>query len=169
MARALVVYESMFGNTRAVAEAVAQGLAGFDVEVVEVSQAPDTLPDEVELLVVGAPTHAFSLSRPGTRASAAEQTTGPLVSPGRGVREWLDVLSHNANRTVATAFDTRVKVGILPGSAAKVIAKRLRKLGFPLTTPPRTFWVTGTTGPLRERQRDEAVEWARGITAGSRR
>ncbi|RKT74897.1 flavodoxin-like protein [Saccharothrix variisporea] len=169
MARALVVYESMFGNTRTVAEAVAEGLTGFgDVEVVEVSHAPDTLPDDVELLVVGAPTHAFGLSRPSTRTSAAEQTASPLVSPGRGVREWLDVLAHNVNGTVAVAFDTRVKVGILPGSAAKLIAKRLRKLGFPPATPPKTFWVTGTTGPLRERQRDEAVEWARGITVGSR-
>ncbi|NUT92688.1 MAG: flavodoxin [Saccharothrix sp.] len=170
MARALVVYESMFGNTRTIAEAVAEGLTGFgDVEVVEVSQAPDTLPDDVELLLVGAPTHAFGLSRPATRTSAAEQTTSPLVSSGRGVREWLEVLPHNANRTVAGAFDTRVKVGLLPGSAAKLIAKRLRKLGFPLVVPPRTFWVVGTTGPLRDRQRDEAVEWARGVTVGSER
>ena len=66
--KVLVVYESMFGNTKAIAEAIGEALAA---EVVEVSDAPDVLPDDVGLLVVGAPTHAFSLSRPATRQSAA--------------------------------------------------------------------------------------------------
>ena len=56
---ALVVVESMWGNTREVGEAIARGL-GADVSVVDVSQAPSTVPDDVDLLVVGGP-HACVL------------------------------------------------------------------------------------------------------------
>lgn len=64
----------MFGNTRAVAEAVAQGLgSAMTVELVEVSAAPLESQD-VDLLVVGGPTHAFGMSRPTTRSDAAGRT-----------------------------------------------------------------------------------------------
>ena len=170
MARALVVYESMFGNTRTIAEAVGAGLAGQGrVDVVEVSEAPDVLPDQVDLLVVGAPTHAFGLSRESTRKSAADQATEPLVSSGRGVREWLDALPRDSAGVVACAFDTRIGAGWLPGSAAKTIAKRLRRLGFPSAAAPRSFRVAGTAGPLLDGERARAVAWASGIRVGSRR
>jgi flavodoxin len=69
-----VVYESMFGNTKSVARAVADGLSErFDVDLRDVSQAPASDIGPVDLIVVGGPTHAFSLSRPATRASALEQ------------------------------------------------------------------------------------------------
>ena len=64
--RAMVVVESMWGNTRAVAEAVASGL-GEEVSVVEVAQAPTQVPPEIDLLVVGGPTHAFSMISRGGR------------------------------------------------------------------------------------------------------
>lgn len=61
--KALVVYESMFGNTEQVARAVATGLGRhLDVELVAVANAPDTVSD-VDLVVVGGPTHAFSMTR----------------------------------------------------------------------------------------------------------
>ncbi|PSL57326.1 NAD(P)H dehydrogenase (quinone) [Saccharothrix carnea] len=169
MARALVVFESMFGNTRTVAEAVGAGLAGGrQVDVVEVAAAPDVLPDDVDLLVVGAPTHAFSLSRASTRKSASDQATGEIVSRGRGVREWLDALAP-ADRTVsAIAFDTKVKVGWLPGSAAKAITKRLRRLRFTVAGAPVSFYVGGTPGPLLDGEVDRATAWARTIRATSR-
>src|SRR5690606_14826892 len=71
--RALVAFESMFGNTGLIAEAIADGLARHgEVETAEVGTAPVLLPAEVDLLVVGGPTHAFGMSRPGTRSSAKE-------------------------------------------------------------------------------------------------
>ena len=71
--RALVVYESMFGNTRLVAEAVAEGLSsGLDVDVVEVAAAPTSF-DDVELVVVGGPTHALGMTRQRTRDDARRQ------------------------------------------------------------------------------------------------
>ncbi|MER5267159.1 flavodoxin [Actinosynnema sp. NPDC002837] len=169
MARALVVFESMFGNTRAVAEAVGAALAeGRQVDVVEVAAAPDVLPEGVDLLVVGAPTHAFSLSRVSTRKSAADQATGGLVSRGRGVREWLDALAPVDRTVSAIAFDTKVKVGWLPGSAAKAITKRLRRLRFTLAGAPVSFYVGGTPGPLLEGEIERATAWARTIRATSR-
>jgi len=72
--RALVVYESIFGNTRSVALAIADGLGKvLDVEAVEVSEAPPALPSDLDILVIGGPTHAHGLTSPKSRASGAER------------------------------------------------------------------------------------------------
>lgn len=89
--KALVVYKSMFGNTQAVARAVADGIATHgSVDVREVASAPDLGATDADLVVVGAPTHAFSLSRAGTRQDAATKSGRQVISEGRGVREWLE-------------------------------------------------------------------------------
>lgn len=107
--RALVVYESMFGNTRAIAEAVADELREVgEAEVCEVASAPTTAPD-VDLVVVGGPTHAFGMTRSSTRQSAREQAPdGVVVSEAGGVREWLHALPTATKHPCAAAFDTRV-------------------------------------------------------------
>jgi hypothetical protein len=88
----LVVFESMFGNTAQIAEAVAGGLAGAGapgVAVVAVDETPRKPPDDVDLVVVGGPTHAFGMTRPRTRQDAAARPGA--VSTGRtGIREGLD-------------------------------------------------------------------------------
>jgi hypothetical protein len=72
--RAVVVFESMFGNTKAIAEAVADALSTvLPVELVEVGTASEVVPRDVALLVVGGPTHAFGMSRPDTRRTAVRQ------------------------------------------------------------------------------------------------
>lgn len=163
--RALVVYESMFGNTAEVAHAIADGLsAHMSVETVEVGAAPPSPGEEVDLLVVGGPTHAFSMSRPESRESAAKQAKGPLVSTGRGLREWLAALPRGCAPAAAT-FDTRVKVPLLPGSAARAAQKRLRRLGIPIAAPATSFYVTTSTGPLAEGELDRARDWARSLAA----
>ncbi|MEU8246635.1 flavodoxin domain-containing protein [Nonomuraea sp. NPDC048916] len=156
---ALIVYESMYGNTKQVAEAVAKGVAtAMRAEIVEVADAPASPPEEVALLVVGGPTHAFSMSRESTRKSAAEQAQGSLVSRGRGIREWLAAL-RVARGTPAATFDTRVAKPHLPGSAARAAAKRLRRLGLPLIAPAQSFFVTDSQGPLVEGELDRARRW----------
>ena len=162
--RALVVYESMFGNTQAIAEAIAHGLeTGMDVDIKEVGAADAVVPDDVDLLVVGGPTHALGLSRPRTRQDAADRGEGGVVSAGIGIREWLDNL-HNARRGVAAAaFATRADKPRLPGSAARAANRRLERHGFRLVTAPQDFYVTGMTGPLAAGELDHAREWAAGI------
>ncbi|MFC4061330.1 flavodoxin family protein [Planomonospora corallina] len=158
--RALVVFESMFGNTQAIAEAVAEGLTTrMDVELAEVSDAPTVIADDVDLIVVGGPTHAFGMSRPSTRQSAAEQAPGGLISKGAGLREWLTALDRRPARVTAAAFDTRVKNPWVPGSAARGAAKHLRRHGFPVVTEAHSFYVAGTSGPLLEGETERARNW----------
>ncbi|HEX6344861.1 flavodoxin family protein [Umezawaea sp.] len=166
MTRALVVYESMFGNTGEVANAVARGIAATgEVDVVDVGAAPTTLPDDVDLLVVGAPTHAFGLSRPSTRGSAADRAAGEVVSTGIGVREWLDSLRPLGTPAAVTAFDTRVKIPLVPGSAARRALGTLRRLGFPMLVRSESFFVTGTPGPLRDGEVERAERWGAKLAA----
>lgn len=166
---AYVVYESMFGSTQAVARAVAEGLGKHAVvRCVEVSAWVATpgggsLPDDARLLVVGAPTHALSLSRESTRADAATKTTSDLVTRGTGIREWLDGLRLPDGGIPVAAFDTKVVKPNLPGSAARAAEKRLRRLGGRPLTPARTFWVLGTTQGLRDGELDEARAWGRSL------
>lgn len=158
--RALVVFESMFGNTQAVAVAVAEGLAAHaEVVMSEVSDAPTVVPDDVDLLVVGAPTHALTLSRPATRQDARERTGRTPVSSGTGLREWADEMAAGPH-TVAATFDTRVRRPRLPGSAARAAFRRLRRRGVTLVSPAQSFYVDGMAGPLADGERERARRWA---------
>ncbi|HEY7470019.1 MAG TPA: flavodoxin domain-containing protein [Acidimicrobiia bacterium] len=157
--RALVVYESMFGNTRLIAEAIAGGLARhMEVEVEEVSGAPEKIVG-TDLLVVGGPTHAFGMSRASSRQSAAEMIDEPVVSPGIGIREWLDRLEQPGAGVVAACFDTRIDKPRVPGSAAVRAHKKLRKLGFSHASYPVSFFVDGTTGPVLAGEYERAHQW----------
>ncbi len=163
--RVLVVYESMYGNTETVARAVASTLAahaGVEVDLIEVGEAPTTVDGDTDLLVLGAPTHAFGLSRDTTRADAGERggrAGYPLVSRGIGVREWLDRV-HLPDTVRTATFDTKVDRPRLPGSAARSAAKRLRRAGLPRSEAVTSFYVTGQFGPLADGEADRAREWA---------
>lgn len=126
------------------------------VDVAGPSQAPTVL-DDVDLLVVGAPTHVFGLSRPWTRRAASRR--GGQVSEERGVREWLAELEPAGRPVRVAVFDTRVRKPLIPGSAAHVLRRRLRALGFDVM-PPISFSVHRTVGPLVDEEVDVAEEWA---------
>lgn len=160
--RALVVYESMFGNTRTVALAIADGIRpSMDVEAFEVADAPAILPDDLELLVVGGPTHAHGLTSVKTRANAADRAGIRLVSRGSGVREWIDALLPGRAGTTAVAFDTRIKgPELLWGSAAKGASKRLQALQFRVLAPA-SFIVGGPAGEPFDRMSDDEIRRAR--------
>ena len=162
--RVLIVYESMFGNTATVALAIAEGLRqgrADSVQAVEIGAAPRSVPDDVDLLIVGGPTHAHGMTTPKSRADSAVRAKGKVVSQGIGVREWLDTLSPPARRIGAVAFDTRIKgPEILWGSAARTADKRLRSLGFDVAKPV-SFLVAGPTGPLTNRLLDREADRAR--------
>lgn len=158
---ALVVYESMYGNTKLVAEAIAEGLSErATVDLAEVSAAPNGLVEDIDLLVVGGPTHAFGMSRASTRADAATRSDHPLVSTTCGVREWIEQLDPQGRTALVATFDTRIARPRLPGSAAKAAERWLRKQGFRMATRAASFYVTGTTGPLRDGELARARRWA---------
>ena len=159
----LIVYESMWGNTRAVAQAVAEGL-GPDVQVVHVADAPVPVPDDVDLLVVGWPTHAFSLTRPSTRRDAVAKGA-PEAATERGVREWLSELEPSDHIDVAT-FDTRVgSVRHLPGSAAKAAGKEVRRHHLGRLVATASFYVDDMAGPLLPGEVDRARAWGADLAA----
>ncbi|MFC5379912.1 flavodoxin family protein [Aquipuribacter nitratireducens] len=165
--RALVVYESMFGCTEQVALAVKDGLrdAGATVEAVEVSRAPSPgalREGAVDLLVVGAPTHALGLSRPETRADAAGRGR-PLVSRGQGVREWL--AAAEGCDVAAAAFDTHVRRPRVPGHAGRAADRRLRRLGCRRAARPESFDVEDVQGPLCDGEVERAHAWGVGLAA----
>jgi hypothetical protein len=166
MTRAWVVYESMFGNTRQVAEAITEGLrAGkVDVALYEVGHAP-TSAAGVDLLVVGAPTHALGLSRPSTREDAAHKSGRAVESSTTGLREWMDAVDLGGTPPRVVAFDTRVDHPRFPGSAAKKAAKHLRRRGAPEALRPESFWVHGTEGPLADGEEERAQELGSRIAA----
>jgi hypothetical protein len=161
--KALVIYESMFGNTEKVARAIADGLREtFDVTVAEVGTMPRAF--GMDLLVIGGPTHAFGLSRPSTREQAAQQGT---VRPGAvdvGVREYLDCSPRLAGISAA-AFDTKVHKPFLPGSAAHRIQRHLRRLGCRIAVPARSFLVSGTDGPLEAEEETHARQWGAALAS----
>lgn len=163
--RALVVYESMFGNTQTIAEAVAEGLSEqLHVVLVEVDEAPEQLDGDIELVVVGGPTHVFGMSRPATREDAGRVAAGGLVSRGTGVREWLAGLRGGGPGVRAAAFDTHVDKR-LPGSASQAAAKRLRRMGFLLVARPESFYVADKAGPLLDGEEERARRWGASLAA----
>jgi len=163
--RALVAYESMFGNTERVAQAVAAGLGLEDIEatVIDVSGPSPVDVRDVDLLVVGAPTHAFSLSRPTTRTEAVSQG-GRESAAATGMREWIEALPQDSSAPLAAAFDTRVtKVRYLPASASRRAAHLLSKHGCRMVASPAGFLVQDIPGPLESRQVEHAIAWARQV------
>lgn len=155
--KALVVYETCYGNTGQIAHAIAKGLADHaTVEIVNVDDAKGSVPDDVELVVVGGPTHAFSMSRANTREDAVRQ--GGLAPADVGIREWIERVTPRDSLRVVT-FDTRVHVRMLPGSAAKSAVGALKHKGFRRAERGESFWVGGTPGPLSHDEVVRARAW----------
>lgn len=162
--RALVVYESMFGNTEQVAEAVCRGLLLEEVDAVlrEVASAPPELGDDLDLLVVGGPTHAFSMSRASTRHDAVVKGAREARAE-TGLREWLASVRIDAEPPpLVAAFDTRVtKVRRLPQAAGPSANRAARHRGLRPITKPVGFLVDDISGPLVAHELERAVAWGR--------
>jgi flavodoxin len=138
--KAYIVYDSSYGNTKSVAEAIADRLRQFEAAAVSV---PDFDPGGLaagDLLVLGSPINGW---RPTARVAAllARLGTGKL----RGVS--------------AAAFDTRVRF-FIHGDAAGKMTRQLKEGGARIISGPAQFYVQGTEGPLRSGELDKARAWA---------
>jgi hypothetical protein len=175
--RALVVYESMYGNTHTIALRIAEGLAAAaDVQVVAVAEASAERVAAADLVVVGGPTHIHGMTSAMSRKQAvapatleAEEKKGHPheVDPdaeGDGLRDWFDGL--DLDRTVlAAAFDTRLDgKPLLTGRASKGIAKRMAHHSFRLVTAPESFLVDEATH-LVAGEEERAVAWGAKLLA----
>ncbi len=156
--KAMVVYESHWGNTAAVARAVAEGI-GDGTAALSTGEADAAAVADLDLLVVGAPVLGFRL--------ANEQMYKTMRSqPGKGnppdlshppVSVWLK--SVPAGTAAVAAFDTRVRGPF--GKAGPAILKILRQGGYRSLGEPEGFLVKGAQGPMREGELDRAREWGR--------
>jgi flavodoxin len=150
---ALVVYFSKFGNTRMLAESIAERMAesigsGESVRVVDAEQLDSDALAGTDMVVVGVPTHRMNLPE--------------------AVRPVLDALPRRALKDKAVAaFDTSYRMNALLSrfTAARRLDRQLRKLGGRRLVAPETFIVEGREGPLEEGEVERAREWAESIVA----
>lgn len=159
---AVVVYESIYGNTRAVAEAIAEGLGGAHVLAVAAAGDAARNPD---LLVAGAPTHMHGMPTSLSRRMAvdgAQEDGHAAVEPDAadepGLRRWLHDLSH-VDGAPAAAFDTRLdRSPAMTGAAARGIDRRLRRRGYEVLGR-ESFLVKDAEGPLEDGELERARAW----------
>ncbi len=141
--KGLVIYDTKFGNTEKVAQAIAAALGpeSFPVRKVDAVTADDL--QNLDLIVVGSPVHAWRPSQP--------------------MQAFLNGLEPQALSGVqAAAFDTRLK-SRLAGAAADNIEKALRKQGCTIVAPGAGFIVVDSEGPLADGELDKAVAWAKKV------
>jgi hypothetical protein len=166
MTRALVVYESVFGDAKQIALAIAEGLASrLPVDVVCAREAPPQVPADVRMLVVGGPNHAFSMPRQATREGAVREHGAVIPDTRFGLHEWLD-RARAPRGLSAAAFDTRMshpKVITTMDHAAKTEEKLLRRLGATVAVPAEHFVVMDMKGPLADGEADRARGWGRAL------
>ncbi|MGE5131362.1 MAG: flavodoxin family protein [Gemmatimonadota bacterium] len=174
-----IVYESLFGNTRSVAEAIADGVRQADpsahVDLLPVANAKAEQVARAQLLVVGGPTHMRGMTSDMTRRKGLENEEQAARDKGRGfapeagaagpgIRDWFGALPKATPGAHAAAFDTRAGFR-LAGGAAKKISQRLRRQGYGLVGKPAGFIIEGTEGPLRDGERDKARAWGAALVS----
>lgn len=155
--QAIVVYESHWGNTAAVACAIAEGI-GPEARAMSTAEATHEVVANAHLIVAGAPLLGFALPTEGMlksiASSAANDPTPPDLSHP-GMRMWLDALP--PGHGCAAAFETRIWWS--PGSAAKAILKQLAAHGYVALDPAQKFIVEDKYGPLRAGELERASAW----------
>jgi flavodoxin len=140
----LIVYDSTFGNTEKIAHAIADVVAGNgSVHTLRANKVQSSDLKGVDLLVLGCPTHK--------------------QRPTDAVQAFLECVSRRSLAGISAAvFDTRYhKPRLLTGSAARRLAKSLRKAGASLLMPPQSFFVVSREGPLEPGELERAAVWGR--------
>jgi len=158
--QAIVVYESHWGNTEAVARAIADGI-GPDARALATDEATPSVLVDADLVVAGAPVIAFSLPRAG----AETQLAGDIKAPRPAdlshplLRAWLDTIP--AARGWFAAFETRIWWS--PRGATGTIESRLMKAGYRRLAKAERFIVGGAYGPLKDGELERARSWGRSL------
>jgi flavodoxin len=151
--RAVIVYDSIFGNTEKIAHAIAGGIEKCKAEVIHVDSADSVSLSDVSLLIVGSPTRSFK--------------------PTPAIVKFLDSVPDGLlDNSAVAAFDTRIAKEDIKGKffrflvdsggyAANPIAEKLRKKGGTLILPPEGFFVESENGPLKDGEETRAKSWAK--------
>jgi len=171
--RIVIVYESIFGNTHRIAAAVEQGVRhAATTSLISVSEPAVAALSSADVLVLGGPTHAFSMSTPASRREAVSWAHDPnrhlsldSAEPISGIREWLD--NDVALPPLFATFDTRVaSMRHLPGSAARAADKELRSRRLKRLAPPTSFYVSSHNDLLPDEE-ERARSWGEQLARAS--
>lgn len=155
--KAVVVYESLWGNTAAIARAIAEGIGQGTQAVTTDAAVPEAIAD-ADLIVAGAPVLGFSLPTDAMRDSVASSEAGAPTPPDLAhpsLRSWLDSLPAGSGR--CAAFETRIWWS--PRGATGDIEKRLARAGYRVVAKGHRFVVKDKYGPLREGEAERARAW----------
>lgn len=170
--RVVIGYESMYGNTHRIADAIGSGFEATDDVVVAHINALRAEVARADILVVGAPTHAHGLPRPNSRDAAVQGANSatnrhdldPAAKEDTGLREWLAGPTGALPRYVA-AFDTRFPApGWLVGHPARRMSRTLARNGAVVVARPESFFVDKSEH-LRSGELERAREWGRQLRA----
>lgn len=143
--KALVIYDSTYGNTEKIARSIG-GAIGDDVKVLRAGEVSPSELDSLDFLIIGSPTQ-------GGRPTPA-------------VLEFMNRIPESGVKGInVAAFDTRFqsKLTRIFGYAAGRIADSLKKKGGNLISPPEGFFVKGNEGPLKDGELERAASWAKGL------
>lgn len=160
--RAIVVYESHWGNTAEIARAIAEGI-GPEARALNTDEASASVVAEAELVVAGAPIMAFGLPSDVMVENAGKDPKAPRKADVShpSLRHWLEALppSHAA----AASFETKLRWS--PGGATGAIDERFQRAGFRTIVKGEKFWVSTPYGPLREGEAERARAWGSELAA----
>ena len=143
---ALIVYDSQYGDTERIAQAIAEKLAEFgEARALRLDPTQPVELQGVDVFIVGCPTQGWR--------------------PTPAIQSFLEEVSSDELRGLAGAcFDTRFRLPrFMSGAAANVMAGKLREKGVSVLGAPESFFVKGTEGPLRDGEPERASTWARQI------
>ena len=152
--KAIVVYESHWGNTAAIARAIAEGI-GPEARALSTAEATVEALSGVDLIVAGAPLLGFSLPTEDMLKGLGANAPAPPDLSHPSMRAWLAALPKGTG--CAASFETRIWWS--PGSAAKAILGKLEALGYRPVAKAQRFIVQGKYGPLRAGELDQARSW----------
>jgi flavodoxin I len=158
--KALVIYDSQYGNTEKIAQAIGQALGSPEqVTILKVNQVKPGQITGIDLLIVGSPTQQFRST------SAVKDLLNGIPKNGlKGVR----VAAFDTRFTEKKIKDTSSVLSFfvrIYGFAAKTISDKLKEKGAELVLPPEGFYVEDMEGPLKAGELERAAEWARQILA----
>jgi hypothetical protein len=161
---AVVVYESFFGNTAAVANAIAEGI-GPQAKAMTTDDATSDVVSQADLVVVGAPVMGFRLPTDSIRTGLLREYDAPTPpdTTHRSMRSWLEDLP--AGTAPVAMFETRFRFS--PGGSIGTIAHELERAGYRPIGKGQKFLVTGKYGPLKVGELQRARQWGAALATAA--
>jgi hypothetical protein len=164
--KAVVVFESLWGNTAAIARAIADGI-GPEARCLTTDEASPEAIANADLLVAGAPVLGFRLGGEQIRGAIARDEASSPKPPDLShpsLRSWLETLSPGTGGSAA--FETRIWWS--PRGATGDIETRLERAGYHPIAKAQKFVVNDKYGPLRDGELERARTWGQELASAAR-